>query len=142
MVDTLQSLQSMSLVTVMGILGLIVLAAVMIYASIQWSRRRRTSADVSEAATRDLYRQAERKERVDAAAPNTSARSLHPQDELPVSPKLRGELRSGREEGRWTEDEIARKHLGVTGQDDRSKPKTLDERKTQINKHLDPGHTA
>jgi hypothetical protein len=79
---------------------------------------------------------------VDAAASNASARSLPPHDELPVSPKLRGELRSGREEGRLTEDEIARKHLGTTAQDDRSKPKTLDERETQINKHLDPGHTA
>jgi hypothetical protein len=138
MVDTLQS---MSLVTVMEIVGPIVLVAAMIYASIQWSRRRAT-AELSEGATRDLYRQAARKERLDAVASNASARSLPAEDELPVSPRLRGELRSGREEGRWTEDEIARKHLGVGGQDDRSKPKALDERETQINKHLDPGHTS
>jgi hypothetical protein len=35
---------------------------------------------------------------------------------------------------------MAREHLGVTG--DASKPKVLDERETQLNKHLDPGHTA
>jgi hypothetical protein len=139
MVDTLQS---MSLVTVMEIVGPIVLGAAMIYASIQWSRRRRATAELSEAATRDLYRHAARKEHVEAVASNASARSLPPEDELPVSPRLRGELRSGREEGRWTEDEIARKHLGVAGQDDRSKPKALAERETQINKHLDPGHTS
>jgi hypothetical protein len=139
MVDTLQS---MSLVTVMEIVGPIVLVAAMIYASIQWSRRRRATAELSEGATRDLYRQAARKERLDAVASNASARSLPAEDELPVSPRLRGELRSGREEGRWTEDEIARKHLGVGGQDDRSKPKALDERETQVNKHLDPGHTS
>jgi hypothetical protein len=139
MVDTLQA---MSLLTVIEIVGPIVLAVAIIYASIQWSRRRRTTADVSEAATRNLYRHAARKERVNTVAPNASARSLSPQDQLPVSPKVRGELRSGREEGRLTEDEIARKHLGTTAQDDRAKPKTLDERETQINKHLDTGHTA
>jgi hypothetical protein len=139
MVDTLPS---MSLVTIMEIVGLIVLAAAMIYASIQWSHRRRASADMSEAATRDLYRQAAREKHVDAVAPNAFSRNSPLNDEPPVSAKMRGELRSGREEGRWTEDEIARKHLGITGQDDQSKPKAIDERETQINKHLDPGHTA
>jgi hypothetical protein len=124
------TLQSMSLVTVMEIVGPIFLAATIIYATILWSRRRRASADVSEAATHGLYRQGAREECVDAVAPNASSRSSPLNDELPVSPKMRGELRSGREEGRWTEDEIARKHLGITGQDDRSKPKVLDERET------------
>jgi hypothetical protein len=98
------TLQSMSLLTVMEIVGPIVLAAAMIYASIQWSRRRRASTDMGDAATRGLYRRAAREERKDAVAPNASTRSLPPEDELPVSPKLRGKLRSGREEGRCTED--------------------------------------
>jgi hypothetical protein len=62
--------------------------------------------------------------------------------ELPANPRLRGELRSGRDEGRLSEDEITREHLGVPGRGDASKAKALDERETQINQHLDPGHTA
>src|SRR5689334_1851939 len=56
--------------------------------SCQWSGRRRASTDMGDAATRGLYRRAAREERRDAVAP-----SLPPEDELPVSPKLRGKLR-------------------------------------------------
>jgi hypothetical protein len=76
----------------------------------------------------------------EATAARSSASTTRGADELPSNPKLRGEVRSGREEGRWSEDDMAREHLGVTG--DASKPKVLDERETQLNKHLDPGHTA
>jgi hypothetical protein len=47
--------------------------------------------------------------------------------------------RSGPHPGGRDRLEASRRH---PGQDYRSKPKVLDERETQINKHLDPGHTA
>ncbi len=139
----LNTFSSTSLLTTMEIVGPIILAAALIYATIQWSRRRRAKAEVSEAATRGLYREAAREERNEEAVMETSsAPTTQAADVLPSNPKMRGELRSGREEGRLTEDEIARAHLGVTGRGDASKAKALDERETQINKHLDPGHTA
>jgi hypothetical protein len=137
----LDTLSSTSLLALMEIGGPIVLAAAIIYASMQWSRRRRTRAQVTEAATRGLYREADRqeaREQLNPLAP--SAAAVH--DEIPPNPKIRGKLRSGREEARRSEDDLARDHLGVTGRGDPTKPKVLDERETQINKHLDPGHTA
>ena len=139
----LDTLSSTSLLTIMEVVGPIVLAAAMIYGTIAWSRRRRAKAEVSEAATRGLYRQAAREEGIDeTTAARSSASMTREADELTANPKLRGELRSGREEARWSEDDIARQHLGVTGRGDVSKPQVLDERETQLNKHLDPGHTA
>jgi hypothetical protein len=133
----LNTLSSTSLLTIMEIIAPIVLAAAMIYASVQWSRRRRARLAVSEAATRGVYRSADRQERMDKPAATARAGAPRAADEVPSNPKLRGQLRSGREQGRQSEDDIAREHLG-----DASKPKLLDERETQINKHLDPGHTA
>jgi hypothetical protein len=134
---------SSSLLVIIEIIGPIVLAAALIYATIKWSRRRRAKVEVSEAATRSLYREAARQERMEeATAARGSASTTQGADELPSSAKLRGVVRSGREEGRWTEDDIAREHLSVTGRGDASKPKVLDERETQLNRQLDPGHTA
>jgi hypothetical protein len=123
----------------MEILGAIVLAAAMIYAIIERSRRRRAKAEVSDAATRGVHPETLRQEDMEERMASSSPRVP---EELPANPRLRGELRSGRDEGRLSEDEIAREHLGVTGRGDAAKAKALDERETQINKHLDPGHTA
>ncbi len=133
---------SSTLLVIVEIVGPIVLAAALIYATIVWSRRRRARLTVSEAATSGLYREAERQERMDEPIAPTSSDALRVADELPANPKLRGQLRSGREEGRRTEDEIARQRLGVTGSRNASKPKGLDERQSQLNRHRDPGHTA
>ena len=54
-----------------------------------------------------------------------------------------GKLRGGRDDGRSTEDDIARAKLGpqgVPGKPD--KPPVADEDELQIPKPLDPGHTA
>jgi hypothetical protein len=127
----------------MEILGAIVLAGAMIYAIMERSRRRRAKAELSDAGTRGLYREAARQERTEeGGAPASSPATMQAADALPSNPRLRGQLRSGREQGRSTEDEIAREHLGVTGRGNASTAKALDERETQINKHLDPGHTA
>jgi hypothetical protein len=137
----LHTLSSTSLLTIMEILGAIVVAAAMIYAIIEWSRRRRTKAEVSAAATRGVNPDAPRQDRAEERIAPPRAATMQAADDLPTNPKLRGALRSGREEGRFTEDEIAREHVDMAGRG-ASKPKVLDERETQINKHLDPGHTA
>ena len=58
----LDTLSCTSLVIIMEVVGPIVLVAAMIYATIQRSRRSRAKAEVSEAATRDLYGKAARQE--------------------------------------------------------------------------------
>ena len=135
----LDTLSSTSLLVVMEIIGPIVLAASLIYASIEWSRRRKASVAASETATRGLYRQADGQERREEAPASGALSTMRPElDEVPPNPRLRGKLRSGREGARPSEDDLAREHLSG-----RSDPKpTLDEQELQMSKHLDPGHTA
>ena len=60
----LESLQAMSLLTIMEIIGPILLFAVLIYGTMQWSRRRRGPTDAGrEGATRELYREGARAEK-------------------------------------------------------------------------------
>jgi len=64
----LDSLQAMSLLTIMEIIGPILLFAVLIYGTMQWSRRRRGPTDaVREGATRELYREGARAEKREKA---------------------------------------------------------------------------
>jgi hypothetical protein len=136
----LDTLSSTSLLVAMEIIGPILLAAALIYASVEWSRRRKASVAVSETATRGLYRQADRQERREEASASGALSNMGPElDELPPNPRLRGKLRSGREGSRPSEDDLARQHLSARSD---AKPKLLDERELQISKHLDPGHTA
>ena len=54
----LDSVQAMSLLTIMEIIGPVLLIAALIYGTVQWSRRRRGPAQAAgEAATRQLYRE-------------------------------------------------------------------------------------
>ena len=55
--DMLETIQSMSLLAVMEILGSVLLALALIYGIVQWSRRPRVAKRVSDEATRRLYRQ-------------------------------------------------------------------------------------
>jgi hypothetical protein len=63
----------MSLLTIMEIIGPILLLAVLIYGTMQWSRRRRGPTQVArEASTRELYREgarAEKRDEADEASP-------------------------------------------------------------------------
>ena len=60
----LESIQSMSLLTIMEIVGPVLLLAVLIYGTLQWSRRRRGPTQaVREASTRELYREGARAEK-------------------------------------------------------------------------------
>jgi hypothetical protein len=59
------------------------------------------------------------------------------------NPRILGKLRSGRDDNRPTEDDIAKQHLGPRGLPcEPAPPNALPENKTQIPKSLDPGHTA
>ena len=74
----LESIQSMSLLTIMEIVGPVLLLAVLIYGTLQWSRRRRGPTQaVREASTRQLYRegdQAEKREEAGVAPENPASR--------------------------------------------------------------------
>jgi hypothetical protein len=60
----LESLQAMSLLTIMEIVGPVLLLAVLIYGTLQWSRRKRGPTQaVREEATRELYREGARAEK-------------------------------------------------------------------------------
>ena len=53
-----------------------------------------------------------------------------------------GKIRSGRDDGRPTEDDIARQRLGEQGMRGVAKPQVLDDDKLQNPKPIDPGHVA
>lgn len=64
----LESIQAMSLLTIMEIVGPLLLLAVLIYDTLQWSRRRRGPTQaVREASTREVYREGARAEKRDEA---------------------------------------------------------------------------
>jgi hypothetical protein len=59
------------------------------------------------------------------------------------NPRTLGKLRSGRDDNRPTEDDIAKQHMGPRGLPGEPAPQNaLPEDETQIPKGLDPGHTA
>ena len=63
-----ESIQAMSLLTIMEIVGPVLLLAVLIYGTLQWSRRRRGPTQaVREAATREVYREGARAEKQEEA---------------------------------------------------------------------------
>ena len=69
----LESIQAVSLLTIMEIVGPVLLLAVLIYGALQWSRRRRGPTQaVPEASRRELYREGARAEKREEAG-ETSA---------------------------------------------------------------------
>jgi hypothetical protein len=59
----LESIQAMSLLTIMEIVGPVLLLAVLIYGTLQWSRSRGPTQAVREASTRELYREGAKAEK-------------------------------------------------------------------------------
>jgi hypothetical protein len=60
----LQTLESLSLLTIMEIVGPIVLLAALIYGTVQWRRRRSAASDAArERATQALYERGAERER-------------------------------------------------------------------------------
>jgi hypothetical protein len=64
----LETVQSMSLLAIMEILGPVLLAIALIYAIVQWSRRPRAARRTSDEATRRLYREGEPEKEVGGRA--------------------------------------------------------------------------
>jgi len=63
----LESIQAMSLLTIMEIVGPVLLLAVLIYGTLQWSRRRRGPTQAVRDSTRELYREGARAEKREEA---------------------------------------------------------------------------
>jgi hypothetical protein len=59
-----------------------------------------------------------------------------------TDPLTRGKIRSGRDDGRPTEDDIARQRVGQQGVPGVAKPQVMDDDKLQNPKPIDPGHVA
>jgi len=57
-------------------------------------------------------------------------------------PLTLGKIRSGRDEGRRTEDDIAREKQGEQGTPGKAKPQQLSDERLQNPKAIDPGHVA
>lgn len=62
----LESIQAMSLLTIMEVPGPLLLAAALIYGTVQWSRRTDRTEAVREQATRRLYQEAAKEEGIEA----------------------------------------------------------------------------
>jgi hypothetical protein len=65
------------------------------------------------------------------------------EDKTKQNPLVVGRIRSGRDDNRVTEDDIAKRELGEQGVPGRPpKGPVADEDELQLPKPLDPGHTA
>jgi hypothetical protein len=63
----LESIEAMSLLTILEIVGPMLLAAGLIYGTVQWSRRRRGRTEaIREEGTRRLYQQGAKEEELEA----------------------------------------------------------------------------
>ena len=59
-----------------------------------------------------------------------------------TNPLTKARIRSGRDDGRPTEDDVARERQGEQGIPGKAKPQVLDDDRLQNPKSIDPGHTA
>jgi hypothetical protein len=67
---------------------------------------------------------------------------LKRQERAMTDPLTKGKIRAGRDEGRVTEDDIARVREGEQGIPGKAKPQVLDDDRLQNPKPIDPGHVA
>lgn len=89
----LESIEAMSLLTVMEIVGPLLLAVALIYGTVQWSRRRAGRAEAArERAARRLYQEAAKEEEVEAnlapadAPADAHVSTRHKRDQEIVAP--------------------------------------------------------
>ena len=57
-----------------------------------------------------------------------------------MDPLTKGKIRSGRDDGRRTEDDIAREREGEQGIPGKAKPQLIDDDRLLNPKPIDPGH--
>ena len=110
----LKSIQAVSMLTIMEIVGPVLLLAVLIYGTLQWSRRRRGPTQaVREASTRELYREGARAEKREEAgkapAGKTTRAGLRPCDRSAVANTSPGSL------NKRMSIELLRKRLSAEG---------------------------
>lgn len=65
----LETVQSMSLLAIMEIVGPVLLAVALVYGIVQWSRRSRAAKKLSEEDTRRLYREGDAEKELDLDTP-------------------------------------------------------------------------
>jgi hypothetical protein len=142
----LETLALMPVRTMIEIVGAMLLAAVLLYATVQWSRRRGNRRDAGrEAVAREPGRHGAKEEH--GVGPAEITAEPHAADSAPIAsmpnPAIAGKLRSARQGDRPTEDDIVRQQMGLRGvPGEPSRANALTESETQIPKALDPGHTA
>ena len=61
---------------------------------------------------------------------------------MPIDPLTKGKIRSGRDDDRLTEDDVAREREGEQGIPGKAKPQVKNDDRLQNPKPIDPGHTA
>lgn len=61
---------------------------------------------------------------------------------MPTDPLTQGKIRSGRDDGRPTEDDIARERQGEQGTPGEAKPPVKSDKALQNPGPIDPGHVA
>jgi hypothetical protein len=61
---------------------------------------------------------------------------------MPTDPLTLGKIRASRDDGRPTEDDIARAREGEQGIPGQAKPQQQSDKRLQNPKPIDPGHTA
>ncbi len=61
---------------------------------------------------------------------------------MPIDPLTQGKIRAGRDDGRPTEDDIARESVGQQGVPGKAKPQFKSDEAFQNPKPIDPGHVA
>jgi hypothetical protein len=61
---------------------------------------------------------------------------------MPTDPLTKGRIRAGRDDGRPTEDDLARELEGEQGIPGKAKPQVRSDDKLQNPKSNDPGHVA
>jgi hypothetical protein len=61
---------------------------------------------------------------------------------MPIDPLTKGKIRSGRDDNRLTEDDVAREREGEQGLPGKAKPQIKNDDRLQNPKPIDPGHTA
>jgi hypothetical protein len=61
---------------------------------------------------------------------------------MPIDPLTQGRIRASRDDGRATEDDLARAREGEQGIPGKAKPQIMDDDRLQNPKPIDPGHVA
>jgi hypothetical protein len=67
---------------------------------------------------------------------------MHARNRAMIDPLTKGKIRSGRDDGRVSEDDIAREREGEQGFPGKAKPQVMDDDRLQNPKPIDPGHVA